>query len=94
MGFKDKLKEKVGYDQIVKNKDMMKDASFNHKDLLIAIFTGFFGLSLFIVTVDVMWINITVKLIGVALMINAFGLILGCFKFDEVMKQKLDDKMK
>lgn len=90
--FKEKLKNKVGYDNIVRNKDLMKDAKFNHKELWFGLITGFFGLTLFIVSTNWLWLTIVVKIIGIGLMINAFGLILGCFKFDELMQEKLDNK--
>ena len=91
---KNKFKETVGYDNIVRNRDLMRYAKFNQKDLFIGLITGFLGFSFMIVNTNILWLTIIVKIIGIGMMINAFGLILGCFKFDEFMQDKLDQKKK
>lgn len=88
----DKLKDRIGYDEIKSKKDLMKEAKFNYNRLFLGIGYGLVGLILMVSRTPYVWLSIILKIVGFILILNGIGYILGSFYFEDKMQDVLESK--
>lgn len=84
-------KQIVGYDAVKSAKDNMKEAKFDNKKLITALLGMFVGFILFVrISPEHIAALIFTKILGLYLLLNGIGLLLGSFHFDDMLYKKAE----